>query len=89
MEGSMSKTLSSREFNQDTGKAKKAALEGPVFITDRGRPSHVLLSMEDYRKLTGKGMSLAEAIADPRPEADFEFAFETIKGPLSKPFEFD
>jgi hypothetical protein len=34
-------------------------------------------------------MSLAEAIADPRPEADFEFAFETIKGPLSKPFEFD
>jgi prevent-host-death family protein len=39
-------TLSSREFNQDTSKAKKAAKSGPVFITDRGRPAHVLLSIE-------------------------------------------
>lgn len=29
-------TLSSREFNQDASRAKKAALNGPVFITDRG-----------------------------------------------------
>jgi hypothetical protein len=29
-------TLSSREFNQDTGRAKKLAGNGPVFITDRG-----------------------------------------------------
>lgn len=85
----MPTTLSSREFNHDTGRAKKAALDGPVFITDRGRPSHVLLSIEDYRKLSSKGMTLAEAIADPRPEADFEFEFATMKGPLSKPFEFD
>lgn len=48
----MSTTFSSREFNQDTGRAKKAAAEGPVFITDRGKPAHVLLSIEDYRKLT-------------------------------------
>lgn len=40
----MTTTLSSREFNQDTSGAKKAANEGPVFITDRGRPAHVLLS---------------------------------------------
>jgi len=31
--------LSSREFNQDTSRAKRAAKRGPVFITDRGRPS--------------------------------------------------
>jgi prevent-host-death family protein len=43
-------TLSSREFNQDTGRAKKAAKRGPVLITDRGRPAHVLLTIEDYRK---------------------------------------
>lgn len=85
----MPKTLSSREFNQDTGKAKKAALEGPVFITDRGRPSHVLLSMEDYRKLTGKGMSLAEAIADPRPEADFAFDPPRFGSISFKPADFD
>ena len=36
-------TLSSRAFNQDSSGAKKAAAEGPVFITDRGRPAHVLL----------------------------------------------
>ena len=41
-------TLSSRELNQDVGRAKRAARLGPVFITDRGRPAHVLLSIEDY-----------------------------------------
>jgi prevent-host-death family protein len=66
-------TLSSREFNQDTSRAKKAAKTGPVFITDRGQPAHVLLSIEDYRKLTGTQMSLAEALAQPdAPDFDFE-----------------
>jgi len=45
-------SLSSREFNQGTSRAKKAAKNGPVFITDRGRPAHVLLSIEEYRRLT-------------------------------------
>ena len=44
-------TLSSREFSRDTSKAKKAAKGGPLFITDRGRPAHVLLSIEHYQKL--------------------------------------
>ena len=46
-------TLSSREFNQDASGAKKAAKQGPVFITDRGRPAHVLLSIDDYQRLAG------------------------------------
>ena len=46
-------TMSSRDFNQDTSGAKRAAKEGPVFITDRGVPAHVLLTIEDYRKLSG------------------------------------
>ena len=46
-------TITSREFNQDVGRAKKAAQDGPVLITDRGRPAHVLLSIDDYRRLTG------------------------------------
>jgi prevent-host-death family protein len=58
-------TLSSREFNQDTGRAKKAALRGPVFITDRGRPAHVLLSIEAYQKLAGRCKTLAEALHMP------------------------
>ncbi|MGN5478347.1 type II toxin-antitoxin system prevent-host-death family antitoxin [Cupriavidus basilensis] len=46
-------TISSREFNQSAGEAKKAALSGPVFITDRGKPSHVLITIEEYRRLVG------------------------------------
>ena len=61
-------TFSSREFNQDASRAKKAAKKGPVFITDRGRPAHVLLSIEEYRKLSGNRRSLADALA--MPDAD-------------------
>lgn len=58
-------TLSSRELNQDLGRAKRAALQGPVVITDRGRPAHVLLTFEQYQRLTGGPRSLAEALAMP------------------------
>ena len=65
-------TFSSREFNQDTSRAKKAACKGPVFITDRGKPAHVLLSIEEYRRLAGKRRSIADALAMPGI-ADIEF----------------
>lgn len=61
-------TLSSRELNQDLGRAKRAALEGPVFITDRGNPAHVLLSIEEYQRLTGGRRTLAEALSMPGME---------------------
>jgi prevent-host-death family protein len=66
-------TISSREFNQDAGGAKRAAENGPVIITDRGRPSHVLLSFEDYRKLGGARSSLLDVVAqDEDDQLDFE-----------------
>lgn len=65
-------TLSSREFNQDSGKAKKATKSGPVFITDRGQPTLVLLSFEDYQRLTGSQTSLGQALAQ-HDVQDFEF----------------
>lgn len=58
-------TLSSREFNQDTHRAKKAASAGPVFITNRGKPAHVLLTIEDYHRLQGGKHNLVEALAMP------------------------
>ncbi|WP_297364072.1 type II toxin-antitoxin system Phd/YefM family antitoxin [Acidiferrobacter sp.] len=58
-------TLSSREFNQDTSRAKKAASKGPVFITDRGKPAHVLLSIEDYQRITGGHRKIADVLAMP------------------------
>jgi len=43
--------MSSREFNQGTGAAKRAAQDGPVYITDRNRTSHVLLSYDQYLEI--------------------------------------
>lgn len=65
-------TLSSRELNQDVTRAKKATRSGPVFITDRGKPAHVLLSFEDYQRLTGQRRNIADALAMPAL-ADIEF----------------
>ena len=58
-------TLSSRQFNQDASKAKKAAKAGPVIITDRGKPAHVLLTFEEYKKITGGRTRIADLLAMP------------------------
>lgn len=66
-------TLSSREFNQDTSKAKQAAQRGPVFTTDRGRPAHVLLTIEEYQRITSKEETIVDLLAMPRAgEIEFE-----------------
>ena len=56
-------TISSRELNQDVGSAKRASLDGPVVITDRGRPTHVLLSYSDYRALLGEDRNIVAALS--------------------------
>lgn len=66
-------TVSSRQFNQDASKAKKAAEAGPVFITDRGRPAHVLLTFEAYKKISGARTKIADLLAMPGIESmEFE-----------------
>ncbi len=75
-------TVSSREFNQDTSGAKRAAAKGPVIITDRGRPSHVLLSFEAYQKLTRKPADITELLAMPGV-ADIPFEAPRM-GPISR-----
>ncbi len=65
-------TISSRTFNQDASGAKRAAQDGPVFITDRGKLAHVLLSIEAYRRLTGRQESILDLLADPEA-ADVSF----------------
>ena len=58
-------TLSSREFQQNANQAQKATRTGPVFITNRGRPAQVLLSYEEYRRITGKRRNIVEALSMP------------------------
>ena len=66
-------TITSREFNQDVGRAKRAASDGPVFVTDRGRPSLVIITYEDWLMLAGKSVSIGEALTGTIEAADVEF----------------
>lgn len=77
-------TFSSREFNQGVTRAKKAARQGPVFITDRGRPAHVLLTIEEYQRLTGVRASVVELLAMPG-KTDIEFEPPRLCGPRFQP----
>jgi prevent-host-death family protein len=60
--------LSSRAFNQDVSRAKRAADNGPVVITDRGEPAYVLLRHDDYRRLVGRGPTIRELLDQPGVE---------------------
>ncbi|PLR31646.1 prevent-host-death protein [Chimaeribacter californicus] len=66
-------TMTSRSFNQEISRAKKAAEEGPVYITDRGEPAYVLLTYEAFKKLSGSRRSILDALATPGAgDIDFE-----------------
>ncbi len=79
-------TLSSREFNQGASEAKRAANKGPVFITDRGKPAHVLLTFDDYQRLTKQRRNIADSLAMPGiADVEFEPPRVTIQ---SQPVDF-
>jgi prevent-host-death family protein len=62
------RTIGSREFNQDVSAAKRVARLEPVFVTDRGRPTHVLMSIQEYRRLTGEKENIVDLLACPGPD---------------------
>ncbi|WP_237242216.1 type II toxin-antitoxin system prevent-host-death family antitoxin [Rothia nasimurium] len=71
--------LTSRQLNQDVSAAKRAVSIDPVIITDRGTPSLVLMTYEDYRKL-GKqdqpdGAQFLQKIS---MQEDIDFGFERL-----------
>lgn len=70
-------TYSSRDFTRDVGAAKRAAGDGPVFITSRGRPAFALLKIEDYYHLAG------------HKEASLLDVMDVIAGSADSGFEFD
>jgi hypothetical protein len=63
------KSFGSREFNQDVSRAKRLAIYEPVFVTDRGKPTHVLLNIEAYRHLVGRSDTVADLLAASDPIA--------------------
>jgi len=59
-------TFSSREFNQHVAAAKKAAnADNLVYILDRGKPAHVLMSIDKFRELSGQKQNILEMLAMP------------------------
>ena len=58
-------TLSSREFNQDTARAKRAANDGPVFITDRGKilPRRITGTCAKHQRVLAQEIKRARMIA--------------------------
>lgn len=57
------KVMTSREFNQDVSQAKRAARLAPVWITDRGKPTHVLLSIDEFQHLSGARATIVDLLA--------------------------
>jgi len=72
-------TLSSRALNQDVTRAKKVAEKGPVYITNRGKPEHVLLTMADYQRLNGGKRNLVDALSMPGLD-DIDFDPPRLQG---------
>ncbi|RYX97755.1 MAG: type II toxin-antitoxin system prevent-host-death family antitoxin [Comamonadaceae bacterium] len=81
-------TVPSRDFARDVSNAKRLATQGPVFITDRGRPAFALLKIEDYYELTGKKELSLLQLMDSVSGGDFEFDQARIPGQL-RTVEFD
>lgn len=80
----MAVTLSAREFNQDVSAAKRAAADGPVVITDRGNPAFVLMSIDDYKKLSVVEDNLISLLSM-REASKIEFEFEKAQLDLKVP----
>jgi prevent-host-death family protein len=76
--------MTSREFNQDTAKAKRAARKGPVYITERGQMSHVLLSKEEYERLKA-----SEEASAPKDEKKFVSLADMLHHPESAHIDFE
>jgi PHD/YefM family antitoxin component YafN of YafNO toxin-antitoxin module len=82
----MATTLSSKEF--DVESAKKSADDGPVFLTEDGHKTHVLLSVESYKRFTTEGLTLGDLLSNPAAaEIEFELPEREAQEFLSLGFE--
>ena len=80
-------TITSKDFNQNVSKVKRAALNGPVFITDRGRPAYVLLTIEEYQKITKTKQNIVDLLAIPESE-NIDFKPPKLSKNLHRPEKF-
>ncbi len=81
-------TVTSREFNHDVSKIKRASSKGPVFITDRGHLAHVLLTIQDYQKLTATKENIVDLLAMPNAD-EIDFEAPKLNKQIYRPEDFD
>ena len=84
----MGTTITSDELDLGADDALAATDTGIVIITDGGRPTHVLLSFEDYQKLSRAAPSHPDALAMPGGE-DIDFDLPRMGNNISRPVDFD
>jgi hypothetical protein len=82
------RAITARDFNQDTAGAKRDAQMEPVFILDRGQPSHVLMSITHYKALLGSHPNIADLLGMPGIE-DVPFELPPKSGATARPATFD
>lgn len=80
-------TVTSQAFNQNPTAVKRSANKAPVRITERGKVSHVLMSIKDYEVLTGQSANIVELLAMSADLEDIEF--EKVNASSLKPMVFD
>lgn len=84
-------TMTSREFNQDTSGAKRAADQAPLVITDRGEPAYVLLRHDAYLALIGMrpGIRSLLDMSDLAGEVEVDFEPPKLEGTWYRPAMLD
>ena len=79
--------ITSKELELNVCEILQACKEGSVIITESGNPAYVLLTIEEYERLTASEASIVDLLAMPLAE--------NIEMPIGanikafKPFEFD
>ncbi|MDR0482529.1 MAG: type II toxin-antitoxin system prevent-host-death family antitoxin [Cellulomonadaceae bacterium] len=94
--------VSATEFNQRPSRIKAMAAAEPVFVTERGEPTAVVISIAEYRRMREeagepepkRGPTLAEAFPgwemSEEAEAAWDEIMENVRDrSLPVPFEFD
>ena len=68
-------TFSSRDFQREPGRIKRAAVDGPVIITERGRPIIAVMPFTEYERLKAPPGNILDALdMDEIGDIDVDFS---------------
>lgn len=80
-------TFSSRDLNREPGRIKRAAVDGTVIITERGKPIIAAMPFAEYERLKGAPTNILDAL-DMDEVGDIEVDF-TRPASTPRPATFD